>query len=79
MRENVTTGEILFRKPLLQAIVYREKVGPDVIRIIGDEANLYAVIASAGSSAAPSLRCFASKWRAHGESNPGLIRERDLS
>ncbi|MFY9294937.1 MAG: recombinase family protein [Methylorubrum rhodinum] len=64
MRENVTTGEIPFRKAWLQAIVDRVEVGADVIRIIGDKASLESVISSGGSSSVPGVRSSVRKWRA---------------
>lgn len=64
MRENVTTGEIPFRKAWLQAIVDRVEVDDSVIRIIGDKANLEAIIAAGGASATTGVRNSVRKWRA---------------
>jgi hypothetical protein len=64
MRENMTTGEISFRKAWLQSIVNRIEVGADVIRIIGDKTSLEAAFIGAVSSVAPSVRSSAWKWRA---------------
>ncbi|WP_375454844.1 recombinase family protein [uncultured Methylobacterium sp.] len=69
MRENVTTGEIPFRKAWLQAIVDRVEVDYDVIRIIGDKANLEAAIVSGGTSAELGVRSSVRKWRARKDSN----------
>jgi hypothetical protein len=55
MRENVTTGEIPFRKAWLQAIVDQVEVSADVIRIVGDKASLQAAIT--GSSASTVAGC----------------------
>ena len=79
MRENVTAGEIPFRKAWIQSIVDRVEVDDHVIRIIGDKSNLEHAIMGGFSAATTDARGFVRKWRAHGESNPGLIRERDLS
>lgn len=79
MREHVTSGEIPFRKAWIQAIVDRVEVGADVIRIVGDKESLKTAVTGAGGTAVPDVRSPIRKWRAHGESNPGLIRERDLS
>ncbi|MCJ2136984.1 recombinase family protein [Methylobacterium sp. J-026] len=68
MRENVTTGEIPFRKAWLQAIVDRVEVGADVIRIVGGKEALETAILDAGS-AAPSVRSSVRKWRARKDSN----------
>ncbi|WP_419829843.1 recombinase family protein [Methylobacterium sp.] len=69
MRENVTTGEIPFRKAWLQAIVDRVEVDDSVIRIIGDKANLEAVIAAGGASTPAGVRSSVRKWRARKDSN----------
>lgn len=69
MRENVTTGEIPFRKAWLQAIVDRVEVGADVIRIVGDKASLEAAITGAGSSLTPGVRSSVRKWRTRHDSN----------
>lgn len=69
MRENVTSGEIPFRKAWLQAIVDRVEVGADLIRIIGDKASLECVAARAGSTAPPGVRSSIRKWRARKDSN----------
>ena len=69
MWENVTAGEIQFRKAWLQAIVDRVEVGADVIRIIGDKASLETAITGVGSSPAPGVRSSVRKWRARKDSN----------
>ncbi len=69
MRENVTTGEIPFRKAWLQAIVDRVEVEANVNRIVGDKASLEATIAAAGSSPMPGVRSSERKWRARKDSN----------
>ncbi|XYD06872.1 recombinase family protein [Methylobacterium sp. NMS12] len=69
MRENVTTGEIPFRKAWLQAIVDRVEVDDDVIRIIGDKANLETVVAGGGAHIATGVRSSVRKWRARKDSN----------
>ncbi len=63
MRENVTTGEIPFRKAWLQSIVDRVEVGADLIRIIGGKENLQAAVLSAEASAAPGVRSSVRKSR----------------
>ncbi|MCJ2025288.1 recombinase family protein [Methylobacterium sp. J-067] len=69
MRDNVTTGEIPFRKAWLQAIVDRVEVGADLIRIIGGKSDLQAAVLSANSSDAPGVRSSVRKWRARKDSN----------
>lgn len=64
MRENITSGEIPFRKAWLQSIVDRVEVDDDVIRIVGDKAMLEAAIANGGAQASPGVRGSVRKWRA---------------
>jgi DNA invertase Pin-like site-specific DNA recombinase len=58
MRENITTGDIGFRRTYLRSVIDRIEVDDDVIRLIGDKATLEDVIA--GKS---GVRSFARKWR----------------
>jgi hypothetical protein len=69
MRKNVTTGEIPFRKAWLQAIVDRIEIDDDVIPIVGDKANLEAVIAACGATATAGVRGSIRKWRTRHDSN----------
>ncbi|UMY16502.1 recombinase family protein [Methylobacterium organophilum] len=64
MRKNVTTGEIPFRKAWLQSIVDRVEVDDDVIRIVGDKANLEAAVASGAVQGTAGVRTSVRKWRA---------------
>ncbi|NEU15034.1 recombinase family protein, partial [Methylobacterium sp. BTF04] len=50
MRENVTAGEIPFRKAWIQSIVDRVEVDDHVIRIIGDKSSLEHAIMVGGST-----------------------------
>ncbi len=68
MRENVTLGDIPFRKNYIRSVADRIEVDDDVIRIIGDKATLEQAVA------ARSLRCDGvrrrgPKWRARRGSN----------
>lgn len=65
MRENITTGEIPFRKAYLRSIIDRIEVDDDVIRIIGDKTVLEQAVGGKGS-AVPRVRSFARKWHAQG-------------
>ncbi len=63
MRENITTGEIPFRKAYIRSVVDRIEVDDDVIRIIGNKATLEQIIA--GREATPGgVRSFERNWRA---------------
>ncbi|TXN00562.1 hypothetical protein FV242_21455, partial [Methylobacterium sp. WL64] len=69
MRENVTAGEIPFRKAWLQAIVDRIEVDDSVIRIVGDRSSLEQAVAMNQTGAMPVVRSFGRKWRARKDSN----------
>jgi len=40
MRENITSGDIAFRRAYIQAVVDRPEVDDGVVRIIGDKSTL---------------------------------------
>ncbi|GEL44472.1 recombinase RecB [Methylorubrum extorquens] len=69
MRENVTSGEIPFRKAWIQAVVDRVEVDAEVIRIVGDKDSLAAAIVGGASSATPGVRSSVRKWRTRHDSN----------
>jgi DNA invertase Pin-like site-specific DNA recombinase len=75
MRENITTGEVPFRKAYLRSVIDRIEVDDDIIRITGDKTRLEQAIGGK-SFATSGVRSFARKWYAQGESNPCLRRER---
>ena len=69
MRENITSGEIPFRKAYIQSVVDRIEVDDRVIRILGSKATLEQ--ASAGRAVGSAgVRSFERKWRARRDSNP---------
>jgi hypothetical protein len=69
MRENITTGDIPFRKAYLHWLIDAVEVDDRVIRIHGSKSTLeQAVIAS--SQTCKRVRDFARKWRARRDSNP---------
>ena len=69
LRENVTSGEIPFRKAWLQAIVDRVEVGADVIRIVGDKESLENALTGSGGEAVSGVRSSVRKWRTRHDSN----------
>ncbi|MFF8802643.1 MULTISPECIES: hypothetical protein [unclassified Methylobacterium] len=69
LRENVTSGEIPFRKAWLQAIVDRVEVGADVIRIVGDKESLENALTGSGGEVVSSVRSSVRKWRTRHDSN----------
>jgi site-specific DNA recombinase len=68
MRENITTGDIPFRKAYLRWLIDAVEVDDRVIRIHGSKSTLeQAVIAS--SQPGKGVRSFVRKWRARRDSN----------
>ncbi|WP_192643174.1 recombinase family protein [Bosea sp. OAE506] len=68
MRENVTAGDIPFRKAYIQSVVDRVEVDDDIVRIIGDKATLEQAIAGSATRNL-GVRSFERKWRARHDSN----------
>ncbi|MGA0534079.1 recombinase family protein [Hansschlegelia sp. KR7-227] len=68
MRQNITSGDVPFRKAYIRSVVDRIEVDDHVIRIIGDKATLEQAIA-AGETGAQRVRSFVPKWRARKDSN----------
>ena len=68
MRDNITTGEIPFRKAYIRSLVDRIEVDDHVVRIIGDKATLEQAVAH-GALAGNAVRSFEPKWRARHDSN----------
>ncbi len=63
MRENITTGDIPFRKTYIRSVVDRIEIDDDVVRIIGDKTKLEKAVTARGGFL-PSVRSFAPEWRA---------------
>ena len=71
MRENLTTGEIPFRKAYIGSLVDRVEVDDHTVRIVGRKDVLkQAVLANGGP--VPGVRSFVRKWRSLRESNPSF-------
>jgi site-specific DNA recombinase len=68
MRENITSGEIPFRKAYLRSVVDRIEVDDDVIRVIGSKATLMKAMAG-GNPGLPGVQSFERKWCARLDSN----------
>ena len=78
MRSNITEGEVPFRKAYLRSLIDAVEVDQHVVRIHGSRTVLErAVLADRVTQ--PGVRGFVRKWRALGESNPSLHRERVAS
>lgn len=67
MRENITSGEIPFRKAYIQSVVDRIEANNHTIRINGDKATLEQVVACSAKSDF-EVRSFVRKWRARRDS-----------
>ena len=68
MRENITSGEVPFRKAYIQSVVDRIEVDDGVIRIIGDKPTLEQAI-SGNAVAGMGVRRCVPKWRTRQDSN----------
>ena len=78
MRENITSGEIPFRKAYLRSLIDAVEVGDRSIRIVGSKSVLeQAVLAKHATH--PGVRSAVRKWRSLGDSNPCFRRERATS
>jgi DNA invertase Pin-like site-specific DNA recombinase len=78
MRENITTGEIPFRKAYLRSLIEAVKVDDRVIRIHGSKTVLERAVL-ADQAMHSGVRSFVRNWRAQGESNPCFRRERGIT
>lgn len=78
MRENITTGDIPFRKTYIRSVVDRIEVGTNLVKIVGDIGKPGKAV-KGKCGAAPGVRSFAPEWRDLRESNPSPQRERLVS
>ena len=69
LNEKLTTADAQARKAYLRAVISEIRVDDDRIQIIGDKANLAAVVAGQ-QTAAGKVSGFVRKWRARQDSNP---------
>jgi site-specific DNA recombinase len=68
VRDNITTGEIPFRKAYFRSLADRIEVDDHVVRIIGDQATIAQAVAH-GGLAGNAVRYFERKWRTRLDSN----------
>ncbi len=78
MRTNITEGTVPFRKAYLRSLIDAVEVDDHVIRIHGSKTVLERAV-RADQATHPGVRGFVRKWRALGESNSSLHRERVAS
>lgn len=78
MRENITTGDIPFRKEWMRSIIQRIEVDDEAVRIIGDKSTLEQAVDGKPEASGGVRRCVP-RWHAQRESNPCLHRERVMS
>ncbi len=62
MRENITSGDIPFRKAYIQAVVDQVEVGDKQVRIIGSKAAIHQAM-TGSKKFWPGVRSFERKWR----------------
>jgi site-specific DNA recombinase len=77
MRENITTGDIPFRKGYLRALIDAVEVDDRVIRIHGSKSTLELAVVASSQPGKNGVRSFVRKWRSLGESNPCFSLERE--
>ena len=68
MRDNVTSGNVPFRKAYIQSVVDRIEVDDEVVRIVGDKSTLEQAVAGRAMASGSVRRCIP-KWRARKDSN----------
>lgn len=66
MRENITSGDIPFRKAYIRSVLDSIEVDGVVVWIIGDKSTLVQAIAGKAMAPGGVRRCVP-KWRALGE------------
>ena len=69
MRENITTGDIPFRKGYLRALIDAVEVDERVIRIHGSKSTLEQAVIASSQPGKGGVRSFVRKWRARRDSN----------
>ena len=69
MRENITSGDIPFRKAYIQAVVDQVQVGDREVKIIGSNAAIHQTM-TGGKKFLPGVRSFERKWRASSATGP---------
>ena len=69
LRQKIEIADIQARKAYFNAVISEIRVGDDKIQIIGDKANLAAVIAGQQAEGG-KVSGFVRKWRTRQDSNP---------
>ena len=64
MRENITSGEVSFRKAYLRSFIDAVEVGDSVIRIHGSKSTLEQAVIASSQPGKNGGRSFVPKWRA---------------
>jgi site-specific DNA recombinase len=84
MRQNITTGDVPFRKAYLRSFIDAVEVDDRVIRIYGSKSTLEQAVIASSQSGKNGVRSFVRKWRSLGKGDysiksrglPVLTRER---
>ena len=69
MRQNITTGDIPFRKAYLRSFIDAVEVDDRVIRIHGSKSSLEQAVIASSQAGKNGVRSFVRKWRARRDSN----------
>jgi site-specific DNA recombinase len=77
MRQNITTGDVPFRKAYLRSFIDAVEVDDHVIRIHGSKSTLEQAVIASSQAGTNGVRSFVRKWRSLGESNPCFSLERE--
>jgi site-specific DNA recombinase len=69
MRQNITTGDVPFRKAYLRSFIDAVEVDDRVIRIHGSKSTLEQAVIASSQPGKNGVRSFVRKWRARRDSN----------
>jgi hypothetical protein len=73
MRQNITTGDVPFRKAYLRSFIDAVEVDDRMIRIHGSKSTLEQAVIASSQSGKNGVRSFVRKWRSLGKSEKPLI------
>lgn len=74
MRENISSGDVPFRKAYIQAVVDQVEVGDKQIRIIGSKTAIHQAMTGSRKSW-PGVRSFERKWRPKSRRLPSIAAD----
>ncbi len=77
--KRISEGDVPLRKAYIRAFVAKITILKDEIVISGSKEILASAASRGNITPQGGVLSFVPKWRSHGDSNPGYIRERDVS